>query len=297
MLRALTIRRLVLALLPTVLLTAGAWASFLREGEGDRSKAKAPPTRPFAVQPTPDPSAEAPLGVDAEPDVTAEPEGKKSKPAKKDADAAADADVAADPAPPAADPLADTGAAVRTAVTDTLASIGYAGAKVEVVDGGRIVNVGVRRSQACDRDAPAGDSLVRRIRAGLPEIQTVRVTVSGSGQSLSEYRRSRCGTAPPRTGGDGDEDDAATGRVVYTKRGSGPFTTPAFTITGRTWTVAYRNESDFFQAFVVKDGKIQPFVLNSDRRGSGSESFRGPGRFKLKINGAEGWSVSVRDGA
>ena len=294
-----TFRRLLLAVLPTVALTAGSVLAFGGGARDEAGKAKVPrPAQTIPIYPEEPANAddEGLLGVSAKPE----------KPVKGDGETVDDSvsaagstgtddpslDVSADPAPPASDPLADSGAAVRQAVTDTLATIGYTGAKVEVSGGGSVVDVGVRASQACDRDALTGSRLVQRIRSGLPEVERVRVSVRGSGQSLDSYRRARC--AADR-GESRDEGVSGGGDVVYSKRGSGPFKTPAFTIAGRTWTVTYRNDSDFFQAFVIKNGKFQPFVLNSSRRGTGTESFRGPGRFQLKINGAEGWSVSVRD--
>ena len=292
-------------MLPTVVLTAGSVLAFGGGARDEAGKAKVPrPAQTIPIEPEEPANAddEGLLGVSAKPE---KPVKGDDKTADDGADAAGSTDVAdpsldvsADPAPPAADPLADSGAAVRQAVADTLATIGYTGAKVEVSGGGSVVDVGVRASQACDRDALTGSRLVQRIRSGLPEVERVRVSVRGSGQSLDSYRRARC--AAGREGA-GDEDVSSggggRGNVVYSKRGSGTFKTPAFTIAGRSWTVTYRNDSDFFQAFVIKNGKFQPFVLNSSRRGTGTESFRGPGRFQLKINGAEGWSVSVRDSA
>jgi hypothetical protein len=195
----------------------------------------------------------------------------------------ASADVPAPPPPS----LADAGLAVRRAVSDTLAGLGYAGAKVDVSGGGSVVDVGVRRSQACSRTAPIGDRLVARIREGHPGMHTVRVTVTGTGLALTAYRRARCATAAP----------AGDGAVVYSKSGTGPLTTPPFTIAARTWTVTYRNDSDFFQASVLKGGRLQPFVLSSTHRGTGTATFHGPGSFQLKVTAGDAWSVSVRDGA
>ena len=217
---------------------------------------------------------------------------RKAKKRRAKPGSAADDIAASLPAPPPPAP-ADTGLAVRRAVSDTLAEIGYAGAKVAVSSGGRVVDIGVRASQACSRSAPTGDRLVARIREGHPDMDTVRVTVAGTSLALGAYRRSRCAApalapAPRPTTG--------TGAVVYSTRGTGPLTTPAFAITARTWTVTYRNDSDFFQASVLKSGRIQPFVLSSTRRGTSTESLRGPGRFQLKVTAGDAWSVTVRDG-
>jgi hypothetical protein len=201
-------------------------------------------------------------------------------------------DAAALPAPPPPAP-ADTGLAVRRAVSDTLAEIGYAGAKIAVSDGGRVVDIGVRASQACSRSAPTGDRLLARIREGHPDMDTVRVTVAGSGLALAAYRRSRCSAPAPAPA---PAPPSGTGAVVYSTRGTGPLTTPAFVITARTWTVTYRNDSDFFQASVLKSGRIQPFVLSSTHRGTSTESLRGPGRFQLKVTAGDAWSITVRDG-
>ena len=87
-----------------------------------------------------------------------------------------------------------------------------------------------------------------------------------------------------------------SGRAVYSRSGDGPFTTPTFTITAERWTVTYRNDGDFFQALILEGGKPRPFVLTSARRGSRTETLEGPGRFRLRITGADQWSLSVRDG-
>ena len=267
-------------------------------GDGDEP-AKKPGPRPesslFGPAPTvpeaPEPDPDEPLlgAVDAE----AEPKAK----GRRASGPGAGADDLGDPSGPAPPPPApgDSGLAVRSAVSDTVAEAGYTGAEVQVSGGGREVSVAVRRSQACDEDATTGERLTSRIRSAAPDARTVRVSVAGSGQSLSSYRRSRCEGAapPPRRGG----ERPGSGRVVYSRRGRGPFTTPTFAISGRAWTVAYRNDSDFFQGFAYRSGraKAEPLILSSTRPGSGSGSFRGPGRFRLKINAADGWSVTVRD--
>jgi hypothetical protein len=187
--------------------------------------------------------------------------------------------------PPSPDPVK----AVRRAVSSALAASGYGGAEIDVLDGGRTVRVAVGRAQACARGAAAEVRLVDRIKARARAVKAVTITVAGTGRDLSAYQRTGCASPRPEEGGGED--------VVYAKKGTGPFTTPAFSIKGRSWTVSYRNESDFFQAFVIKDGRFQPVVLSSERPGSGSEALRGPGRFRLKINAAAGWAVTVRDGA
>ncbi|MDX6650452.1 MAG: hypothetical protein QOJ97_2403 [Solirubrobacteraceae bacterium] len=191
------------------------------------------------------------------------------------------------PAPPPPSST-DAGAAVRQAISDTLATAGWTGAQIAVLQGGLTVNVALPRRQACGSDLATGNRLLSQIRAGAPGARTVTVTVAGTGLDLSAYRRARC--AAPRAQGGG-------GRVVYSSSGSGPATTPEFTIAGSSWTVTYTNRSDFFEVFVLRGGQTQPFVIRSSRPGSGTETMHGSGRFKLKINSGDGWSISVRDGA
>jgi hypothetical protein len=198
------------------------------------------------------------------------------------------------PPPPPADDLA----AIRQALSDSLETSGWRGAQVEVLERGRTVNVALPRRHACDRDVPIGDWLTSLIHNSAPAARTLNITVAGTGLTLTAFRRSRCAAPRSGTGGaGGGSQSRGAGRVVYTTDGSGPFTTPEFAIAGRTWTVTYRNGSDFFQAFVVKNGRTEPFVINSTHRGSGTQTLHGPGRFKLKINSGDGWSVTVRDGA
>jgi len=191
------------------------------------------------------------------------------------------------PAPPPPS-SADTGAAVRQAISDTLATAGWTGAQIAVLQGGLTVNVALPRRQACGSDLATGSRLLSQIRAGAPGARTVTITVAGTGLDLTAYRRARC--AAPRSQGGG-------GRVVYSTSGSGPVTTPEFTIAGSAWTVTYTSRSDFFEAFVLRGGQTEPFVIKSTRPGSGTETLHGSGRFKLKINSGDGWSVTVRDGA
>ena len=61
--------------------------------------------------------------------------------------------------------------------------------------------------------------------------------------------------------------------------------------------MTYANDGEFFQALILEGGKPRPFVPTSTRRGSRTETLDGPGRFRLRISGADGWSVTVRDGA
>jgi hypothetical protein len=213
-------------------------------------------------------------------------------PAKRRSKPASASPGAATPNAPAPPPpsSADAGAAVRQAISDTLATAGWTGAQIAVLQGGLTVNVSLPRRQACGSDLATGNRLLSQIRAGAPGARTVTITVAGTGLDLSAYRRTRCAAAPSAQGGGG-------GRVVYSTSGSGPVTTPEFTIAGTTWTVSYTSRSDFFEAFVVRGGQTQPFVIKSTRPGSGTETLHGSGRFKLKINSGDGWSISVRDGA
>ncbi|HVE67538.1 MAG TPA: hypothetical protein VNB64_03050 [Solirubrobacteraceae bacterium] len=251
-------------------------------------KRAAPPALPIDITTPPPASRDDVLGLDDA--RTARPKRKGPKPKRAGRTRTTRDSGADDPAPPPPAP-GDSVLAVRQVVADTMAEFGFAGADVDVSGGGRVVAIAVRRSQACSRTAPTNDRLTDRIRNGLPEVRTVRVTVTGTGQSLAAYRRARCAPSAPAA-----PTPSPGGGTVYSKRGAGPFTTPTFTIAARTWTVTYRNDADFFEASVLKDGRPQPFVLSRSRPGSATETLRGPGRFQLRVTAGDSWSLSVRDG-
>ena len=247
-----------------------------------------------AVRPAPAPTVpDSPLGppppvtederAPSEVDVDPRPGDRRPDAPDDPDDAAAD-----DPQSPAPAPSDGSALAVRRAVSETLATSGLRGARVTVSGGASTVRVELPRARACGSSA-SPERLAASIRSLDPAIRTVRITVAGTGQALGAYRRARCenGSGTPADGGAG---------AAYYKRGRGPFTSPAFAISSRRFTVTYRNESDFFQAFVMRSGRSEPSVLSSLRPGSGSGAFRGPGRFRLKINASGRWTVTVRDG-
>lgn len=115
----------------------------------------------------------------------------------------------------------------------------------------------------------------------------MKVTVAGGGP-LAAHVKGHC-RQPKLTG--------RKGKIVLLRRGSGFFTTRPFTITSKRWTLDFHNGGAFFQVFIMRGKRVQPELVSLAKRGSGSQAFKGPGTFKLKIAGSRSWTVRVRDGA
>lgn len=180
----------------------------------------------------------------------------------------------------------------RKAVAEKTARIvltifGYRNADVSATRDGTRVAARIAASEACE--GSAGESrIAARIRKAAPFVRTVEVTAGGNGQSLSGYVRSRC--APLRLPG-------GTGRVVLTKKGSGPTTTKTFRVRSRRWTIEYANGGSFLQVLPMKDSLPTLGVVSVTERGAGRKVQKGAGRYSLQINGMGRWAVRVRDGA
>lgn len=258
------------------------------DAEGETARIRTATTTP-ATTALPAPGAGLPEAETVDPAAAAE-HARRAGRAGKGEDDPGDDPLDAPPPPddagggPVVDPGVGGGSgdpALQAAVARTLSSLGYRAADVHV--SGRTVEAAVRAADACD--GPGAGALADEVRERHSRVRMVTVTIAESGRSLAEHQRSRCGA------------NGGGGRVVYSRSGSGPFTTPAFSISGRRWSVSYRSSGDFFEAFALRGGRFEPLVLSATRPGSGSGSFRGPGRFQLKIRAAAGWTVTVRDGA
>jgi hypothetical protein len=178
--------------------------------------------------------------------------------------------------------------ALRRAVYTIVGFMGFPRPHVFVAAGGHSVAVALAQGEVCAAKPGSDALIVERVESTLPAIHSVTITVAPGGQPFASYRRAGC--APPTLPG-------GSGAVVYSRTGSGRVETPAFKISGRRWTVAYRNDGGLFLVFLFKDDKLQQSIISSSRKGPGKQTFAGPGRFKLRIVGSYTWAVTVRGGA
>jgi hypothetical protein len=165
---------------------------------------------------------------------------------------------------------------------------GFRKAAVHVDRSGRNVTIVIPASSACAAQPGDERKLIGAVKQLAPFVVRVSVLVSGSGQSLSSYIATRCGSSGVPSG---------SGRVVYNRTGRGVVTSPVFEVHSRRWTVDYRNSGRFLAIFVLKNGKVQREAITANGRTTGSKTFTGPGKFSLRISGSGTWTVRVRDGA
>jgi len=193
--------------------------------------------------------------------------------------------------PGASKPGADLPGAQRRTLVDRIAPavvMGLGFGEPKLTTDGSNVTVAVARAKACALGAKGPATLAERLRGALPFARSLRVVVQEDGKSLAAYAATAC--EPPKP-------PAAPGRLVFEQDGGpGNAETKTFTIGGKKWTVTYANNGEFFQAFAVKDGKVQSPAISATKRGKGSQTFKGPGTFTLRITGSGDWSVQVRDG-
>jgi hypothetical protein len=175
--------------------------------------------------------------------------------------------------------------AAQTAVTVA----GFRDATVKVSPDALSVAIAIPASEACTAQAGDQASIERQIKLIASFVQTVTITVAGSGSSLVAYLGAHCsGNALP----------SGPGAVVYQHAGKGVLTKPpSFTVTAPRWSIDYANQGSYLSVFVFRNGKLQPQPIALTHRGSGTKTFTGPGSIQLKIAGSGHWSVRVRDGA
>lgn len=171
----------------------------------------------------------------------------------------------------------------RKAAPVVLTVAGFPHVRVQIVPPAEAIKITIARADACNGRLGDEKRMVLQLKHQLAFLREVTVVVAGTGQSLSVYVGMRCKVLelPP-----------TKGRIVFAKTGTGFLTTEPFTIRSKRWTIDYKNSGTYFNAFVVKNDKVQQRPISSRKRNVGSMTFRGPGTFRLQIAGSD-WEVRV----
>lgn len=160
--------------------------------------------------------------------------------------------------------------------------------RVTVLSGGNVVRVAIKPGEACTSTSTTQTRVASRIRQAAPTVKSVQVMVAGTTESLATYVRRHCsGSGLP---------DGGSGRIVFTRRGSGSVTTPAFTVDSARWTVEYVNRGKALAVLPMKGSNLFPGGFSTFKR-TGRRFVRGAGTYRLRITGVDEWVVRVRDGA
>jgi hypothetical protein len=165
---------------------------------------------------------------------------------------------------------------------------GFRSPTVSVGPNGSAIHAIVAADQACSNDAQVETRIVSRLRQTLAFVDTVSITVAGSGRSLAEYVRRSCAGAGLNAG---------PGRVVLTQKGASFATTRSFTVHSPRWTIDYINNGAFLQVLPMKGRLPTAGAFTTVSRGRGRHVIRGAGTFTLRIGGESTWTVRVRDAA
>lgn len=159
--------------------------------------------------------------------------------------------------------------------------------QVRIHDEGRVVVVIIARSHAC-KAVPADEARIRKfLLDAVPSVRKVVVKVAGTGESLRSYVRANCGK-PEFPGG--------PGRTVYRQRGEGFEKSKRFTIRGPKWAIDYQAMGASLFMLVSKGDKILAPGIAKQKRGTGTQVYKGSGRYRIDIRGSGFWKVRVRDG-
>jgi hypothetical protein len=177
---------------------------------------------------------------------------------------------------------------VGSVVRTTFRAFGLRPPQVTVTQSGAAVQAGVSASDACTSPPGIEGRVGAAIREAVPIVTSVRIIVSGTGQSLAGYARGQCSGNGLPAGG--------RGPVVLTLRGSGYVDTRSFTVRSRRWTIEFVNGGQSLGIFPLK-GETPTAGAFSTSKPSGRHVMRGAGRFTLRITGTSAWVIRVRDGS
>jgi len=177
---------------------------------------------------------------------------------------------------------------IRAALAPILKNVGIAGATVTLSDDRRTLTISVPQSRACRATTSDEGRTVNSVREVLPFVHVVLLLVNG-GERLSTYVASRCDRASLPRG---------RGGVIFEKSGFGIEETKPIQVRSSRWTLEYAQHSAYFSVFVVKGKRGNSYeseAVVSQKPGSGSKTYRGPGVFRLKVSGQGDWTVRVRE--
>lgn len=220
-------------------------------------------------------------------------DGSASNEAKKENDDAAErsSNEDEDDAEPKTDEAQeDSSAVIETLVRSALEGYDLTVLDIQVLNDGRAVTAIVGRQNACNFVASQEMGVVAQIKRGVPGLKSVRFEVEGTGQELGYYVVG-CKTPDMPSG---------RGQVVFEHAGvNGPYTSKRFRIKGKRWALEWVNETSSLTVLVVPVGgesKGEYFKpVSSQKRESDRYDYKGRGIFKLKLHGAGGWRVRVKD--
>ena len=179
---------------------------------------------------------------------------------------------------------------IRAAAQAALLRFGMRLADLEVLDGGRKINVFITRASACNGAAKDEPNMLLLIQESAPIVKSARFEVAGTGQQFGYYvlncKREKMPDGP--------------GREVFEHTGvSGPYTSPKFEIKTKKWALEWENQGNSMACIVLAVGGksegeyFKP--IGERKRGAGRSVYTGSGTFQLKIHGAALWSVRVKE--
>lgn len=164
--------------------------------------------------------------------------------------------------------------------------LGFKHAVVRVDDRqATIVTVLIDANEACGHSSTTESKIRGGIKRAIHFVRRVHVLVGS--QDYAGYAAANCkALALPNV----------SGKLVYSASGhTGDTTTPAFTVSASKWTVAYENDGSFMTMFLLKGDKYEPQYFTTQSPGTGKQTFKGRGTFKLRISAAGDWQIKVYD--
>jgi hypothetical protein len=173
----------------------------------------------------------------------------------------------------------------RRVAAAVVEAAGFPRAKVTVAGAGQRLAVAVAASQACDATPADAARVVAGLKAAIPTVRTVGLTVSGQDVPLARYVQISCRPDPLPSG---------PGKVAYSHSGNGFFETEPIAIRSNRWAVDYSNQDGRLQITALRDGKLQPTAISAAEPGAGLQAFQGSGTFTLRIAATGSWRIRVR---
>lgn len=168
-----------------------------------------------------------------------------------------------------------------------LRSYGYPNVDIRLSKNGEIVTVLIPPADACAQEASRIPEVERRLLEVILFAREVHLMVIGYGD-LAAYVRANCKPL---------QVPAASGRVLWSASGTGLKSSDQFQVTANRFTVSYANNSGELEIYVTRGEQLIEPVIKSDKRETGSQTYAGPGTFRVTVSGSGSWEVKVYDGA
>jgi hypothetical protein len=183
-------------------------------------------------------------------------------------------------------PLAQRQQFVQTAATGVMTAFGYSTPTAKIN----------KRDVVTVLTPPGGSCAVEL--AGIPEVKKklfetilfarrIRLQVFGHG-GLNGYVSENCRPL---------EVPNAPGPVVWSESGTGLKSSPELVINSPRFTVAWANNGGNLEIYVTRGQTLIEPVIKSRNRETGTQTYLGPGTFKVTVAGSGSWGVKVYDGA